>query len=83
MSENLLVSSRGQITLPAEIRKRFGIKPGDVVLLEEQHGALSLRPAAVLPIEIYSDKQIAAWDAADQLGDSTRKKILKKLKSTS
>ena len=37
MRETLVVSGRGQITLPAALRKRFGIKSGDVVILEE-HG---------------------------------------------
>src|SRR5262245_52908604 len=32
MRETVIVSSRGQITLPAKVRKRLGITPGSVVL---------------------------------------------------
>ena len=35
MSETLVVSGRGQITLPAALRKRLGIKEGDVVILKK------------------------------------------------
>ncbi len=72
MRENLLVSSRGQITLPAAIRKQFGIQAGDVVVLEEHNGELVLRPSAVLPIEFYTDEQIKEWDEADQFSDEDK-----------
>ncbi|MEJ2327608.1 MAG: AbrB/MazE/SpoVT family DNA-binding domain-containing protein [Chromatiaceae bacterium] len=36
MQENLVVSARGQITLPATLRKRFGIRPGDVVIEQDR-----------------------------------------------
>jgi len=55
MRQNLLVSSRGQITLPSLVRKRLGIKSGGVVTLEEKDNVVVLRPAAVVEIETYSD----------------------------
>jgi antitoxin PrlF len=78
MKESVLVSSRGQITLPAAVRKRLGIKSGGVILIEERAGELVLRPAAVLEIEHYTDKEIAAWDEQDQLSPAGRKDIVKK-----
>ena len=76
MSETLVVSSRGQITLPARLRKRYGIKGGDVVILEERGNEVVLKPAAVLELEIYSDEQIAEWDAHDRLEDVERRQII-------
>lgn len=58
MRENIVVSNRGQITLPVTLRKRIGIQPGSVVIIEEREGALVLRPAAVLEVESYSDSNI-------------------------
>ena len=78
MRESLTVSSRGQITLPAEIRKRMGILAGGVVILEEREGEVALRPAAVLEIETYGDVDIARWNAEDQLEEAERLIILKK-----
>ena len=76
MSETLVVSSRGQITLPAALRKRLGIKSGDVVILEERGHEVVLKPGIVLEIQHYSDEQIAQWDAEDKLSDQERAEIL-------
>ncbi len=76
MSETLVVSSRGQITLPAALRKRLGIKSGDVVILEDRGNEVVLKPGIVLEIQHYSDEQIAQWDAEDKLSDQQRAEIL-------
>ena len=76
----LVVSQRGQITLPARARKRIGIKEGGVVTLEERPGALVIRPAEVIEVEIFSDADIARWDQEDRLDAMERDRIRKKLK---
>ena len=63
----LVVSDRGQVTLPARVRKRMGIKGGDGMILEDRNDELVLRPGILLEYEFYSDEQIAEWDAADTL----------------
>ena len=69
MNETLVVSSRGQITLPAVLRKRFGLKGGDVLILEDRGDEIVLKPGVVLEARYYSDEQIAEWDATDRLSD--------------
>ena len=76
MPQTLVVSSRGQITLPASTRKRFGIKGGDVVILEDRGNEIALKPGMVLEVQQYSDDQIAQWDADDRLEDQERARIL-------
>ncbi len=80
MRETLIVSNRGQITLPAAIRKRIGIREGSAVIIEERGNELVLKPAAVFEIEMYSDKQIAAWEKADRMGVQEKNAVLKKVK---
>ena len=80
LREVLTVSSRGQITLPAEMRRHMGIEPGGEVIVEDCGGELRLKPAAVLEVELYSDEDIAAWDQADALSDQERQQILKRLR---
>ena len=77
--ELLTVSSRGQITLPAEMRRHLGITPGGAVIVEECNGELRLKPAAVLELERYSNAQIADWDQADVLPAAEREAILNRL----
>ena len=76
MPQTLVVSGRGQITLPATTRKRFGIKGGDVVILEDRGSEIVLKPGIVLEVQRYSDDQIAQWDADDRLGDEERTRIV-------
>ena len=77
MRQTVIVSSRGQITLPAKVRKRLGIKPGSVLLVEEREGEIVLRPVG--EIELYTEKQIAEWDKDDRLSDAERLVIYKHL----
>jgi AbrB family looped-hinge helix DNA binding protein len=78
MRASLTVSSRGQITLPADVRKRLGIAAGGVVIIEERENEIALRPAAVMEIETYGDADIARWDAEDRLEEAGRLAILQK-----
>lgn len=81
MADNIVVSERGQITLPAALRKKLGIEPGAVVQIEERDGGLLLRPAVVLPLEIYSDADIARWKDEDRLRPGERERLARALKS--
>jgi AbrB family looped-hinge helix DNA binding protein len=69
MKTNLIISSRGQLTLPSEIRKKYGLGEGSVVVAEDRGGEIILRPAAVIEVEFYSDEQIQEWVRADAYKD--------------
>ena len=77
MTETTVVSSRGQITLPARMRKKLGIRGGDVLVLEDRGHEIALTPGAVVQIDHYSDEQVAEWDREDQLTDEDRQRIVK------
>ena len=79
MRQTLIVSHRGQLTLPANLRKRFGIKNGGAIILEERDNELVLKPAMVLEVEMYTDEQVLAWDEADRLDDVERQTVLQHL----
>lgn len=36
------LSSKGQVTIPKEIRKTIGLKPGDMITYEVQNGVVTL-----------------------------------------
>jgi AbrB family looped-hinge helix DNA binding protein len=79
MRQTLIVSARGQLTLPANLRKRLGIKNGGAIILEERDNELVLKPAMVLEVEMYTDEQVLAWDEADRLDDVERQTVLRHL----
>jgi AbrB family looped-hinge helix DNA binding protein len=48
------LSSKGQIVIPKEIRKRLGLKPGDKVNLEMLEGRRAvIQPAAPPPRDVF------------------------------
>lgn len=79
MNEPLVVSSRGQITLPAAIRKRLGIKSGDVVMLQDRGNEIVLKPGIALEVQQYTDEQMTQWDREDTLSKQERTRILNAL----
>jgi AbrB family looped-hinge helix DNA binding protein len=81
MRDTLIVSNRGQITLPAEMRKQLGIVPGSALVIENRGGELALKPAAVLEVETYRDEQIAQWAREDALSPEERRRILARLQA--
>jgi AbrB family looped-hinge helix DNA binding protein len=52
MSETIRVSQRGTITLPADLRAKYGIKPGDMLHLMDLDGVLVLTPMAASAPEL-------------------------------
>ena len=79
MQQTLIVSSRGQLTLPSNLRKRLGLRNGGAVIMEERNNEVVIKPAAVLEIEMYSDDQIAVWDEDDRLSPEERSNLLARL----
>ncbi|MGQ0655170.1 MAG: AbrB/MazE/SpoVT family DNA-binding domain-containing protein [Betaproteobacteria bacterium] len=77
MKATVTVTGRGVITLPAKLRQALGLKTDDQLIAETTPEGLLLRPAVTLPVEIYTDKRVAEFDAAEAALDkalSRRKK---------
>jgi AbrB family looped-hinge helix DNA binding protein len=77
----LIVSPRGQITLPKPVRARLRLTPGSVLLLREEGGRILLDPAAVTAVEHYSDEEIARLLAADRVTARERTTIRRRWSS--
>ena len=59
------ITSKGQITIPAEIRKKLGIKEGDKILLIEDQGRVILRNSSM---EALREAQLTFAGEAERLG---------------
>ena len=61
---------KGQITIPRALLKRLGIEENTPMLIDvTTDGAIVLRQATVLPVEIYSDVRIAEFEREGTVSD--------------
>lgn len=54
MTEMSKVGKRGTVVIPASLRRRFGIEEGSFVIAEEREEGVLIRPAVVMPVEVYT-----------------------------
>jgi antitoxin PrlF len=56
MSRRVTITSKGQITIPQEVRQRLGLKQGDQVVFVTENGMTVMKPARgeANPFERYA-----------------------------
>lgn len=59
------ITSKGQITIPIDIRRRLGVKEGDKVLFVEEQGRIFMMNSSM---EALRNAQAAFTGEADRLG---------------
>ena len=59
------ITMRGQITIPAQIRKRLGVRDGDKVIFVEENGRVIIENAAMIALRNAQDSFVGE---ADRLG---------------
>lgn len=60
------LTSKSQATVPARVRKRLNLKPGDTVIFEEAaDGAVCIRKAELLDLEFLSalETTLSEWNS--------------------
>jgi len=67
------ITLRGQITIPASIRKRLGVKDGDKVIFMEENGRIVVENAAMIALRNAQD---AFAGEAERLGIKTEQDVV-------
>lgn len=55
------IGKRGTYVIPAELRRRYGLVDGALVVAEPRPEGILIRPAVALPTELYSPELRAAF----------------------
>lgn len=55
------VGKRGTVVIPAELRRKYGLEEGSLVVAEERPEGILIRPAVALPLEVYSRERKAEF----------------------
>ncbi len=52
---------RGTVVIPAELRRRYGLEEGSLVIAEPTEEGILLRPAVAVPVEVHSPERKAEF----------------------
>lgn len=78
--DSVKLGRNGQIAIPRAVMKRLALKGDETLLLDvTDDGAIRLRPAVVLPVEMYSDARIREFEDATSVDESTRAAVARRL----
>jgi len=76
--ETVKIGKKGQVTIPRRVLEEAGLPAESQVIVEsDADGSIRLRPAAVYPIAMYSDKRIDEFERENQLPDTLRERARK------
>ena len=73
------IDARGQMVIPKDIRQRFGLSAGSLLLVESTPEGILLRPAKAVPTRLYTPKKMAALlleDAIDATSYAHARKVV-------
>ena len=74
------LGKKGQLSLPAAVLRKLGLQGAATLLVEAgKDGAVILRPAAVYPIEMYTEARIKEFDAANRRTEAEKTRLRKAL----
>jgi AbrB family looped-hinge helix DNA binding protein len=66
MERIILINERGTITLPKDLRKKYGLETGGQIVIEESDEGLLLRPGVTFSVEIYSDRRVEEFQQQNE-----------------
>jgi AbrB family looped-hinge helix DNA binding protein len=66
MERIISINERGTITLPKDLRNKYGFEVGSQIVIEESAEGLILRPGVTFSVEIYSDKRIEEFQQQNE-----------------
>lgn len=79
--ELVRIGRKGQVTLPKAVLRAAGVHSESQLLVDaESDGTIRLRPAAVYPIERYSDERIAEFERENAAPADVLKRVDRLLK---
>ena len=78
--DGVTLGRNGQLSLPRSIIKRLHLQGNETLLLDvSDDGVILLRPAVVLPIEMYTPERIAEFEHESEVDADTRAAVRRAL----
>jgi AbrB family looped-hinge helix DNA binding protein len=69
------ISSKGWVVIPADLRKKYGLKPGDAVNVVDYGGVLALVPVLKDPVEQSRGMLAGLGPLTEELVEEHRREV--------
>ena len=66
MERIVSINECGSLTLPKDLRAKYGLEGTGQVVIEESPEGLLIRPSATFPLEIYSEQRIEEFNQSNE-----------------
>ena len=66
MGRVISINERGTLTLPKDLRRKYGLEQGGQIVIEESDEGLLLRPGVTFSVEIYSDERVKEFQQLNE-----------------
>lgn len=60
------INQRGTVTLPKDIRQKFGLEQGGQVVVENTAEGVLLKPGVTFPVETYSKDRLKQFEQTNE-----------------
>lgn len=67
MQRIISVNERGSLTLPKDIRLKYGLLKGGQIILEDNSEGIIIKPSATFPVEIYSEERLQEFEQSNEV----------------
>ncbi len=61
ITETTKIGKRGTVVIPADLRRKYGLQEGALIIAEAYPEGILLRPAVALPVEVYTPERKAEF----------------------
>jgi len=75
------MGKRGTIVVPAELRERYGLDEGTLIIAEEREDGILLRPAVAVPVEVYTPERRAEFLLTNAIDDEDYRETVKEVRA--
>jgi AbrB family looped-hinge helix DNA binding protein len=74
--DTVKLGKKGQLSLPASVLRKLGLQGAATLIVEAtDDGAVVLRPAAVYPVELYTDARIKEFEEENRLTKTEQTRV--------
>jgi AbrB family looped-hinge helix DNA binding protein len=75
------MGKRGTIVVPAELRERYGLDEGALIIAEEREDGILLRPAVAVPVEVYTPERRAEFLLSNAVDGEDYREAVKEVRA--